>query len=107
TTRSRSACCSPRTGTASSPPPTRPPCPEARGSRSSTIPALAADLHTAQNRIRAGGCAMDDPGIITALLARVEQGDAAARDALLPIVYDELRRVARRLLSGELGNVSL
>ena len=50
---------------------------------------------------------MDDPGIITALLARVEQGDAAAREALLPIVYEELRRVARRLLSGELGNVSL
>ncbi len=42
------------------------------------------------------------------LLARVEQGDAAAREALLPIVYEELRRVARRLLSGELGgNVSL
>jgi RNA polymerase sigma-70 factor (ECF subfamily) len=50
---------------------------------------------------------MVDPGVITALLARLEQGDAAARDALLPIVYEELCRVARRLLSGELGNVSL
>ena len=33
---------------------------------------------------------------VTELLARWNQGDIAARDALIPLVYDELRRVARR-----------
>ncbi|HEU4891165.1 MAG TPA: sigma-70 family RNA polymerase sigma factor [Vicinamibacterales bacterium] len=38
---------------------------------------------------------------ITELLLSWRQGDAAALDRLIPIVYDELRRVARRRLRGE------
>jgi len=50
---------------------------------------------------------MSDTAFITALLVRIEQGDDAAREALMPIVYGELRRVAQRLLRAEMGNVSL
>jgi RNA polymerase sigma factor (TIGR02999 family) len=38
---------------------------------------------------------------VTDLLARWSNGDAAAREALVPVVYDELRRVAGRCLAGE------
>jgi RNA polymerase sigma factor (TIGR02999 family) len=38
---------------------------------------------------------------VTELLARWRSGDAAARDILVPIVYDELRRIARRCLAGQ------
>jgi RNA polymerase sigma factor (TIGR02999 family) len=38
---------------------------------------------------------------VTELLARWSSGDASARDALVPIVYDELRRIARRCLAGQ------
>lgn len=36
------------------------------------------------------------PGTVTRLLADFESGNSAAFDALFPIVYDELRRIARR-----------
>ena len=35
---------------------------------------------------------------VTELLAKWGQGDAGAREALIPIVYDELRRIAHRQL---------
>ena len=38
---------------------------------------------------------------ITDLILSWRQGDAAALDRLIPVVYDELRRVARRRLRGE------
>jgi RNA polymerase sigma factor (TIGR02999 family) len=38
---------------------------------------------------------------VTALLAAVESGDEAARNQLIPLVYEELRRLARRHLAGE------
>jgi RNA polymerase sigma factor (TIGR02999 family) len=38
---------------------------------------------------------------VTALLLSWRQGDAAALDRLVPLVYDELRRVARRRLRDE------
>ena len=38
---------------------------------------------------------------VTGLLLSWRQGDAEALDRLLPLVYDELRRVARRRLQGE------
>ena len=38
---------------------------------------------------------------VTDLLLSWRQGDAAALDRLVPLVYDELRRVARRHLQGE------
>ena len=42
---------------------------------------------------------------VTELLSRVQRGDAAAADVLMPVVYDELRRLAQRELAAELpGN---
>jgi RNA polymerase sigma factor (TIGR02999 family) len=38
---------------------------------------------------------------ITELLARWSQGESAAREKLVPLVYDELRRVARHCLAGQ------
>lgn len=38
---------------------------------------------------------------VTELLQRASGGDAAARDALLAAVYQELRRLARQLLAGD------
>ena len=38
---------------------------------------------------------------VTDLLARWKDGDAAARDALIPLLYEELRRVARKCLAGQ------
>jgi RNA polymerase sigma factor (TIGR02999 family) len=38
---------------------------------------------------------MDDPGEITRLLHAHEAGDPSAFDRLVPLVYDELRRLAR------------
>lgn len=38
---------------------------------------------------------------ITGLLLQLRQGDAAAYDALLPLVYDELRRMAARTMRDE------
>lgn len=38
---------------------------------------------------------------VTALLIRWSQGDGSAADKLFPLVYDELRRLARRCLAGE------
>ena len=38
---------------------------------------------------------------VTELLARWKSGDQSALETLLPLVYDELRRMARRYLSGE------
>lgn len=44
---------------------------------------------------------------VTELLARWSGGDAAARDALVPVVYQELRRLARRCLSGQRSDHTL
>jgi RNA polymerase sigma factor (TIGR02999 family) len=44
---------------------------------------------------------------VTELLARWNQGDIAARDALIPIVYDELRRVAKKNLAGQRSDHTL
>jgi RNA polymerase sigma factor (TIGR02999 family) len=38
---------------------------------------------------------------VTELLSRWNDGDVAARDALIPLVYDELRRVAKKNLAGQ------
>jgi RNA polymerase sigma factor (TIGR02999 family) len=38
---------------------------------------------------------------VTQLLARWSEGDAAAREALVPLVYNELRRLAGRCLAGQ------
>jgi RNA polymerase sigma factor (TIGR02999 family) len=42
-----------------------------------------------------------DPGEVTALLLRWQAGDDAALELLAPLVYEELRRVARRQMRRE------
>jgi len=44
---------------------------------------------------------MADPTRTTQLLRRLGQGEAAAADELLPLVYDELRQLAERQMGGE------
>lgn len=44
---------------------------------------------------------MSQPGEVTALLAKWRSGDADALDRLIPIVYDDLRRVAARYMRSE------
>jgi len=44
---------------------------------------------------------------VTQLLAAWSGGDASALDALMPLVYDELRRVAGRQLASERGSHTL
>jgi RNA polymerase sigma factor (TIGR02999 family) len=41
-----------------------------------------------------------NPNQVTQLLVRWSRGEVAAREQLLPLVYDELRRVARHCLAG-------
>ena len=44
---------------------------------------------------------------VTELLARWNHGDVSAREALVSLVYDELRRIARRCLAGQRNNHTL
>lgn len=46
-------------------------------------------------------------GEVTELLARWRDGEAAARDALIELVYDELRRIAQRQFRHERGDHTL
>jgi len=48
-----------------------------------------------------------DPVDVTQILARVRAGDAQAGEALLPLVYEELRGIARGQLAGERRNHTL
>jgi RNA polymerase sigma factor (TIGR02999 family) len=47
------------------------------------------------------------PGEVTRLLQSWADGDAAALEALWPLVYDDVRRLARRQMSGERGDHTL
>src|SRR5262245_46421568 len=40
-------------------------------------------------------------GDVTQILCDIEQGDAHAAEQLLPVVYDELRKLARQKLANE------
>jgi RNA polymerase sigma factor (TIGR02999 family) len=44
---------------------------------------------------------------VTELLSRWNDGDIGARDALIPLVYDELRRVAKKNLAGQRSDHTL
>ena len=44
---------------------------------------------------------------VTQLLAAVNSGDEEAADRLFPLIYDELRRVARRYLGRERSDHTL
>jgi RNA polymerase sigma factor (TIGR02999 family) len=46
-------------------------------------------------------------GQVTELLVQWSRGDSAAREALIPIVYDELRRVARHCLASQPKNPTM
>jgi RNA polymerase sigma-70 factor, ECF subfamily len=48
-----------------------------------------------------------DPSEVTRLLLAWSRGDERARDALVPLVYDDLRRMAARQLRGERKHSSL
>jgi RNA polymerase sigma factor (TIGR02999 family) len=48
-----------------------------------------------------------DSGVVTALLRKWSEGDLRAVDELTPVVYDELRRMARRFLRREKEGHSL
>jgi len=50
---------------------------------------------------------MDSTGDVTALLQAWRSGDDSALDRLTPLVYDDLRRIARRHLAGERRGVTL
>ena len=41
---------------------------------------------------------MTSPAVVTQLLLDLSAGEARARDEMLPLVYDELRRIARRFM---------
>ena len=45
-----------------------------------------------------------DPGLVTALLAAWSGGETAAAERLLPIVYGELKTIARNLFRHERGD---
>src|SRR5512132_2714626 len=64
-----------------------------------------AALHSARVmlRTREGG----DYGEVTELLRGWSDGDADAFERVLPLVYDELHRMAARYLAGERSTVSL
>ena len=47
------------------------------------------------------------PGEVTRLLQQWTDGDAAALEALWPLVYDDVRRLARRQMAGERGDHTL
>ena len=44
---------------------------------------------------------------VTQILSRIESGDPTAAEQLLPLVYDELRRIASRQLGRERGDHTL
>jgi len=50
------------------------------------------------------GASSDDQARVTRLLGAWVDGDLHARDELLPIVYDTLRRLAQHYLAGKVGN---
>jgi hypothetical protein len=44
---------------------------------------------------------------VTRILSAIEQGDPSASEQLLPLVYDELRRLAQRAMAREAPGHSL
>ena len=44
-----------------------------------------------------------DPGTITKLLGKIDSGDKLSRDELFDYIYEELKRIAHRHQSKELG----
>jgi len=61
------------------------------------------EAHSGERLARPPG----DPHRVTRLLLQWGDGDDAALDALIPLVHDELRRIARRCMAGERRGHSL
>ena len=53
------------------------------------------------------GMGQQAPGEVTRLLQRWADGDSAALEALWPLVYGDVRRLARRQMAGERGDHTL
>src|SRR5262245_40934470 len=84
-----------------------------RGSRGAKREARGAKRETSRVAFR-NGVPMDDSspphaqsGDVTRLLGEFRNGDKEALDRLLPLVYDELRRLAKSYLKRERGNHTL
>jgi RNA polymerase sigma factor (TIGR02999 family) len=79
--------------------------PQSSKRRSRTPPALvtARSILVLKFHCNAGGPwgKLDDVSEVTRILERVQQGDADAAGRLLPLVYDELRRLAARRMAHE------
>lgn len=58
-----------------------------------------AEYFSSSPRLKGGTLRSATSQPVTELLLRWSQGDVSARDALVPLVYDELRRIARRCLA--------
>lgn len=68
----------------------------------------ATPLGTADDRVGTTGRAPSgDPHRVTGLLLQWGGGDEAALNELIPLVHDELRRIARRCMAGERRGHSL
>lgn len=66
------------------------------------------DAALGMRRLRSNGTIERVPESQTAkLLMRMEAGDEAAAAELMPIVYDEMRRIAKRLMTDERKNHTL
>ena len=50
---------------------------------------------------------MDTRGEVTRLLGQLADGDTSAFDALIPLVYDDLRQIAHRYMSRQGGVITL
>jgi RNA polymerase sigma factor (TIGR02999 family) len=57
--------------------------------------------------ITARACVMEPAHEVTELLIAWSNGEATALEELMPVVYDELRRVARQYMNREAGNHTL
>ncbi len=57
-----------------------------------------------QRVVESGGSVMSD---ITRILTAIDQGDPSAAEQLLPLVYDELRRLATQKLACEKSGQTL
>lgn len=59
------------------------------------------------NGCHLGGTVGTDPGDVTLLLSQLRAGDREAESKLIPLVYDELRRLAAHYLRGERADHTL
>src|SRR5690349_7899416 len=64
-------------------------------------------MHTLEETPRSAPQLGPDAGDVTRLLAEARAGDRSALDRVIPLGYDDLRRLARRQLARKRGSRSL